>query len=365
MGVTFKHPRGIPGFTWGESLVWKPGKTYIEKTIAGSIAHFEDGAKDVPLKKLVCTIAPSLEGVSSVEVIQTGTNLCDGDFVVGWIANDGTYHSDFTDRIATTKYYPVVGGQSYYFMCDKNWRYCFYDENFATIDRANSYTAPRVIQSPANAKYVRFASPETSVEYYCCNYPSSITTKQPYSTPLIKTLSLGQTIYGGTVDAVTGEGKKTWKQQIAGNFHLWQYHSKGYFYVIDAYAEGKASGQNNIIGEDLTTINTSQLTTVQYSICGRTQDGAIYVYLTGNETLEEFHQWIDSKKISFELETPEDFTTLPITPTPETALGANNFWNDVGDTSVTYYADPDITPPLLSMLPPPTNSEPPINEEDI
>lgn len=33
------------------------------------------------------------------------------------------------------------------------------------------------------------------------------------------------------------------------------------------------------------------------------------------------------------------FTFTPITPTPETALGVNNFWADEGDTEVTYRAD--------------------------
>ena len=33
------------------------------------------------------------------------------------------------------------------------------------------------------------------------------------------------------------------------------------------------------------------------------------------------------------------FTFTPITPTPETALGVNNFWSDEGDSDVTYRAD--------------------------
>jgi hypothetical protein len=38
-------------------------------------------------------------------------------------------------------------------------------------------------------------------------------------------------------------------------------------------------------------------------------------------------------------ENGNDFTFTPITPTPETALGVNNFWADEGDTEVTYRAD--------------------------
>jgi hypothetical protein len=39
--------------------------------------------------------------------------------------------------------------------------------------------------------------------------------------------------------------------------------------------------------------------------------------------------------------TATDFTFTPITPTPETALGVNNFWSDSGDTEVIYYAYAD------------------------
>ena len=38
------------------------------------------------------------------------------------------------------------------------------------------------------------------------------------------------------------------------------------------------------------------------------------------------------------------FTFTPITPTPETALGVNNFWTDEGDSSVTYRAVDTVQP---------------------
>ena len=38
-------------------------------------------------------------------------------------------------------------------------------------------------------------------------------------------------------------------------------------------------------------------------------------------------------------ENGDPFTFTPITPTPETALGVNNFWADEGDSEVTYRAD--------------------------
>ena len=47
------------------------------------------------------------------------------------------------------------------------------------------------------------------------------------------------------------------------------------------------------------------------------------------------------------IEPPEAFTFPPITPTPETPLGASNFWADAGDSAVTYRADINM---LISSL---------------
>lgn len=41
-------------------------------------------------------------------------------------------------------------------------------------------------------------------------------------------------------------------------------------------------------------------------------------------------------------ENGNDFTFTPITPTPETALGTNNFWADTGDSTVVYRRDIDL-----------------------
>ena len=41
-------------------------------------------------------------------------------------------------------------------------------------------------------------------------------------------------------------------------------------------------------------------------------------------------------------ENGNDFTFTPISPTPETPLGASNFWADEGDSEVTYRADIDL-----------------------
>lgn len=44
------------------------------------------------------------------------------------------------------------------------------------------------------------------------------------------------------------------------------------------------------------------------------------------------------------------FTFTPITPTPETALGTNNFWADEGDSTVVYRGQGTVTPVLPTLI---------------
>lgn len=44
------------------------------------------------------------------------------------------------------------------------------------------------------------------------------------------------------------------------------------------------------------------------------------------------------------------FTFTPITPTPETALGVNNFWADEGDSDVTYRSSGTVTPVVPTLI---------------
>ena len=46
-----------------------------EKTVSGSVVAFSDGADAVKLKSCAVTIAPTLDGVSSVNVVTSGKNL--------------------------------------------------------------------------------------------------------------------------------------------------------------------------------------------------------------------------------------------------------------------------------------------------
>jgi hypothetical protein len=88
---------------------------------------------------------------------------------------------------------------------------------------------------------------------------------------------------------------------------------------------------------------------VEFSQFGiRLGANSVYAYfchmtdnIEGVTDLASWKTWLSNNPVTlvYPLATPTDFTFTPITPTPETALGVNNFWADSGDTEVTYRAD--------------------------
>ena len=160
------------------------------------------------------------------------------------------------------------------------------------------------------------------------------------------TASLGRTIYGGTVDIVTGEGEDGYNAPITINgSENWQKHGSliSWFYVdnllVDAYANNAETGFiASSWGTQKAYSQVSSLANGEYAY------GAINRFVIKNTDFTEvadFKTWLSSNPITLvcKSDTPETFTFTPIPPTPETALGSNNFWADEGDSDVTYRAD--------------------------
>lgn len=80
------------------------------------------------------------------------------------------------------------------------------------------------------------------------------------------------------------------------------------------------------VGSTATAYEAYQTPTTHTAQLGRTIYGGTADVVTGEGTDENGN----------------DFTFTPISPTPETALGVNNFWADEGDSQVTYRRDIDL-----------------------
>ena len=162
-----------------------------------------------------------------------------------------------------------------------------------------------------------------------------------------KSISFGSTIYGGTDEVVSGSGKKTMEIVDLGDLE-WTAAAIGtsgnrfYAMLPTAKIPASTSEMPNLICSVLKTKLPSQYTSAIDGITIYT-NGSLQIYHSAyaGMTSEEFTSAIDGVQLCYELATPSDFSTTPITDLVS-LLGDNNIWNDCGDTTVEYVADPKL-----------------------
>lgn len=355
-----------------------------EGTATGSIAHITDGAEEVPIKSWEVTLPASLDGYSSVDVVHCGKNLLPMVNYDGGVYNpdigrqlsltvsetqftkNGNVYSVTTSVSwkAHTVLFPIISGAIYY----EKWTLsvesgqqgstrAYLDEDFKVLARYNSNSSDPIVTNgvmtpPTGAKYlaITWTNRGTAVQTLNITEPmieigSSASSWEEYTAPTQYTADLGRTIYGGTPDVVKGEGNETYARIDLGtlNYTLRNgvgMQSNGVSSLIqnppDNYTKTTA------IATDYTA-DTWQLVMGSGTSSGLFGVSGGYICFATTETdVATFKTSMSGKYLVFPLATPTDFTFTPITPTPETALGVNNFWADEGDTTVVYRRDIDL-----------------------
>ena len=345
-----------------------------EKTASGSVASITDGADRVPLKNWGVTVA-NLSGVSSVVCTQAGKNLLEKD-IVRYSNSLATLSNCFAIHKGT--YTVTIGTVAN----ANNWRLSvlLMDGN-GTALTDNAYKPSNDLQLATNRWlygsnttikvftvnivtdcYVRFfielgdTSSSTTVTDSYLESGSTSTTYTPYVAPTVTTVSLGRTIHGGSVDVVAGTGTDLYRlitfdgtqAVLSGN-----YNTGGY--VQYSCAALGIDPDINIKLYDLQPGLYVDATTGSYRVNSFESGGIKRIRFNDErlgDTITSKDEWNanlaqNPVTIAYPLATPETFTFTPISPTPETPLGASNWWADAGDSSVTYRADINM---LISSL---------------
>lgn len=322
-----------------------------EKTVSGSVVAFSDGADAVLLKSCAVTIAPTLDGVSSVDVVQTGKNLI--DWVVSatafeFILPSGTY--TFSVPSGST----IESGNWYFRGFDENGNPYTSRESLGLAQTWTHATGSHWNYSAPTLYRFTFTIPEgcSKLEIFKQNENGNIpamievgstsTAYEPYVTPTTHTANLGRTIYGGSVDVVNGTGTDEY------TFDLWD------------------GTQNYNVSDNLTNVFRIYMnhakplpdpTAVQCICEGYTfpragwNSDTVSFYSDANNftlklpktevtTLQEAKAWLTEHNVYFlYATTPENFTFTPVPIISR--LGDNTMWSD-GDLSVTYRRDIDL-----------------------
>lgn len=148
------------------------------------------------------------------------------------------------------------------------------------------------------------------------------------------TLTLPRTIYGGTVDAVTGEGQETWQAKSFNGTENWALYDDGssskFFYTADY------------------TVDSEPLDTIcsHFSKAAFTRGTIIRVYTSVFTDLDAYKDYITAQyaagtpvQIAYKLATPTPFTATGAQPIPALS-GVNTVITDADSVTVTGRADP-------------------------
>ena len=148
------------------------------------------------------------------------------------------------------------------------------------------------------------------------------------------TLTLPSTIYGGTVDAVTGEGQETWQAKSFNGTENWALYDDGssakFFYTADY------------------TVDSEPLDTIcsHFRKAAFTRGTIIRVYTSVFTDLDAYKDYLTAQyaagtpvQIAYKLATPTPFTATGAQPIPALS-GVNTVITDADSVTVTGRADP-------------------------
>lgn len=149
-----------------------------------------------------------ITGRDEVTVNLRGNNLLDpASFTAGILNSSGEI--TYSPSYKTTGFISVIAGAKIshtYTGANENY---FYNAEKQFISNISSSTGVD-ITVPDNAVYLRFSATNDTAEVMV-NFGKSLLPYEPYQPGTTAALTLPEIIYGGTVDAVTGVGSKTWE----------------------------------------------------------------------------------------------------------------------------------------------------------
>ena len=186
---------------------------------------------------------------------------------------------------------------------------------------------------------------------------STTTAYEPY-TGTTATLTLPETIYGGTVDAVTGAGEKTWEFVEFDGTENWN--------ITNSSTTTTTNFNTQATAERIPDSGTSETTQVcnvaawktfnwsgdyPWTVSGSQYSGNIFISVPNEiaSTAEQWKSYLATQasagtpvQVAYKLATPEPFQatgnqTIPALP------GTNTVYTDAGNTTVTGASDPIAT----------------------
>ena len=346
---------GIPQGEVGE-VSYADLKTLLPMdTASGSIVSITDGQSVIPVDSLKVSLEPiqsgsgtpsptnirPISGHTEVDTHRTGVNVWDEEWEVGqYSTSNGTKTTG--NNLRSKNMIPVLPGVKYFVASvtatsAMAFPMFFYDADGEFIEFIMGGINSAFI-IPANAHYMNFycgaAYGTTYKSDISINYPSTDHDYHAYNGNTYTT-TLGRTVYGGTLDVVSGELVVTHEAVDMGSL-AWASYGTGLFYAnLTGAKVSEYSTPSNAYCSCYEILSMAQTATKTGVAINNGQSRA-NAHDETYSSASDFKSGVSGQTLVYELATP---TTVQLTPTEvKLLLGNNAIWSD-GDVAIIYSAD--------------------------
>ena len=343
-------------------------KAFITKSASGEIASFSDGGDDLPMKSLLVNIVPKqsgsgdpspsnvrpISGYSEVKVDRVGKNLLDPTYRYNQ-SDTSNYH---------IRYYWAGAGEEYHtqLLVKKGVTYTFsYDGAVASsiyVKKGTSAQDQTNVFITYNKNFITFTPTEDfycAIDVYWASEPtggiasinpilsvgSTVTAYEPYNGTTYTT-SLGQTVYGGTLEVMSGkltitkgysyfDGTENWY-----SVNIVDSNKNRAMYALLKPATG--SYDTNLIGNYISAPTIAQGNPDLWKANFNGSGDLVIGIPTSITTVAQWKTYLSSNPLQVVYNLAP--TEITLTPTQvKTLLGNNNIWSESGTEEVEYRAD--------------------------
>lgn len=342
---------------------------FVTETASGSIASFDDGADNVPVKSLVVNITPkqsgtgdpsptnirAISGFTEANIIRSGKNMA-GGFRTGYTVNTTTGEVTVAGNYDWISNKIKVGGKPFALtVVDKgnmtngsiniarykadgsfyNWTNIGYFTS--TIPFTRLYNA-EVVDSIIIFGYQSGGASAITTAQFQVEFGTAATEYEPYNGDTYN-VSFGSagTVYGGTLDVTSGMLTVTRKNVDMGSLN-WEYNTGGvYFTVPLTDCIDKTPDLMTSIGYIPKTYWSAFSSGEDMSIFKDT-NGRLYLKNAAYTDAATFKTAMTGIQLVYPIKNP---ISVQLTATEvRTLLGNNNIWSDTGSVaSLDYRAD--------------------------
>ena len=284
-----------------------------------------------------------ISGRTGADIEHTGVNVWDEEWESGGYNISGKAWGDTYWRCKNPV--DVVSGESYFFKRPSTISTVYmygYDSNMGNGTSLSLQS--EVLTVPSGVSKVGFffaksAYGETYNHDISINYPSIDHDYHAYQGETISVSweSEAGTVYGGTLDVVSGELVVDRAMVDLGTLSWYYVTNDGDPYYYTNLGNKKVNSLNMVCSAYKTASTTGTNYLYDMEVGASSSNIRVFVKDSRYTDAQDFKTAVTGQTLVYELSTPQTYQLTP--QEVRTLLGTNNVWSDAGDVTVTYKAD--------------------------